>query len=111
MGRSRDATRARYKKRNALERVGKGRVKRLGPETKEAISAAFAQPDFEHARGVNHLQRVVLRLDPVMVDVAERFAAELMDRPDDNNKKRENNRRLPSTTSPRHAHWDASHSG
>ena len=29
-----------------------------------------------------------------MVDVAERFAAELMDRPDDNNKKRENNRRL-----------------
>ena len=25
MGRSRDATRARYKKRNALERVGKGR--------------------------------------------------------------------------------------
>ena len=43
---------------------------------------------------MNHLQRVALRLDPVMVDVAERFAAELMDRPDDNNKKRENNRRL-----------------
>ena len=40
------------------------------------------------------MQRVALRLDPVMVDVAERFAAELMDRPDDNNKKREGNRRL-----------------
>ena len=60
-------------------RIGANFVSDWSPDTKEAISAAFAQPDFEHARGVNHLQRVVLKLDPVMVDLAERFAVELME--------------------------------
>ena len=59
-------------------RIGANFVRDWRPETREAITEAFAQPDFEHARGVNHLQRVALKLDTVMVDLAEWFAVELM---------------------------------
>jgi DNA-dependent RNA polymerase len=47
------------------------------PETKKAIDAAFLGP-FEHAAGVNALAAVPLLIDPVMLDLVERFAVELM---------------------------------
>jgi DNA-directed RNA polymerase len=49
------------------------------PETKAALNVAFLNPDFEHAGAVNALGRVPLKIDPVMVDLVERFAV------DDNN--------------------------
>jgi hypothetical protein len=48
------------------------------PQTKKSIADAFLAP-FEHAGGVNALSMVPLRLDPVMVDLVERFAVDLMD--------------------------------
>jgi hypothetical protein len=49
------------------------------PETKKAINDAFINnPDFEHAKSVNALSQVPLKIDPVMVDLVERFAVELM---------------------------------
>jgi DNA-directed RNA polymerase len=46
-------------------------------ETRGAIEAAFKKP-FPHADAVNALQNVALELDPVMVDLAKQFAAQLM---------------------------------
>jgi DNA-directed RNA polymerase len=48
------------------------------PETKVAISAALSNPDWEHARGVNALSQVPLKIDPVMVKLVDRFAVKLM---------------------------------
>jgi DNA-directed RNA polymerase len=48
------------------------------PEIKKAINDAFLDPDFEHARGVNALSQVPLKIDPKMVALVERFAVELM---------------------------------
>ena len=58
-------------------RLGANFVRDWRPETRAAITAAF-EGEFEHARGVNNLQRVALVVDPVIVDLAERFAVELM---------------------------------
>jgi DNA-dependent RNA polymerase-like protein len=48
------------------------------PETKAAIDVAFLNPTFEHARGVDALARVPLKIDPVMLDLVERYAVEIM---------------------------------
>jgi len=48
------------------------------PETKAAINVAFLNPCFEHAAGVNALSSVPLKIDPVMLDLVEQFAVELM---------------------------------
>ena len=48
------------------------------PETKAAIEAAFVDPDWDHAGGVNALSQVPLKIDPGMVALVERFAVELM---------------------------------
>jgi DNA-directed RNA polymerase len=47
------------------------------PETKAAINAAFLKP-FEHAQAVNSLAMVPLTIDPVMVDLVDQFAVEVM---------------------------------
>jgi DNA-directed RNA polymerase len=49
------------------------------PETKTAIDVAFLNPAFEHAAGVNALASVPLKIDPVMLDLVERFAVDVMD--------------------------------
>lgn len=48
------------------------------PETKRAIEEAFTG-DFEHAKGVSALQRVPFIIDPVMRDLAARYAVDVMD--------------------------------
>jgi hypothetical protein len=48
------------------------------PETKTAIDVAFLNPLWDHARGVNALAGVPLKIDPVMLDLVERFAVDLM---------------------------------
>lgn len=48
------------------------------PETKAALDVAFLNPTFEHAAGVNALASVALKIDPVMLDLVERFALEIM---------------------------------
>jgi DNA-directed RNA polymerase len=48
------------------------------PETKAAIEEAFKDPNWEHARGVNALQRVPFRIDAKMLDLVERFAVDVM---------------------------------
>jgi hypothetical protein len=48
------------------------------PETETAIDDAFLNPTFEHARGVNALASVALKIDPDMLDLVKRFAVELM---------------------------------
>jgi DNA-directed RNA polymerase len=52
------------------------------PETQTAINAAFLNPAFEHARGVNALAAVPLTIDADMVDLVEQFAVKLMDNDD-----------------------------
>jgi hypothetical protein len=49
------------------------------PETKAAIVEAFKDPNWEHVRGVNALQRVPFRIDPKMLELVERFAVDVMD--------------------------------
>ena len=72
-------------------RLGATFVRDWRPETRAKITEAFKKSEFEHARGVNNLQQVALVLDPVMVDLAGRFAVELMDHDSD---KRAADRRL-----------------
>jgi hypothetical protein len=48
------------------------------PQTEAAINDAFLDPDWDHARGVNALGRVPLKIDAEMVALVERFAVELM---------------------------------
>jgi DNA-directed RNA polymerase len=48
------------------------------PETKTAIDVAFLNPVWDHARGVNALAQVPLRIDPVMLALVEQFAVEIM---------------------------------
>jgi DNA-directed RNA polymerase len=49
------------------------------PETERRIKAAFLNGDFEHARGVNRLAQVPLKIvDPVMVDLVEQFGPDVM---------------------------------
>jgi hypothetical protein len=51
-------------------------VRSWRPETRTAITAAFPE---EHARGVNALKRVALRVDQKMAALVERFAVDVMD--------------------------------
>jgi DNA-dependent RNA polymerase len=48
------------------------------PETKAAIDVAFLNPTWEHARGVNALSKVPLKIDTVMLALVERFAVDIM---------------------------------
>src|SRR5262249_48646518 len=48
------------------------------PETRAAIDIAFLNPVWDHARGVNALARVPLKIDPFMVRLVEQFAVKLM---------------------------------
>ena len=48
------------------------------PETKAAIEVAFLNPGWEHAKGVNALAKVPLKIDTGMLDLVERFAVDLM---------------------------------
>jgi hypothetical protein len=48
------------------------------PRTRELITAAFKGEDFEHARGVNALQRVPLRINKQLLSPVERFAVDVM---------------------------------
>jgi hypothetical protein len=54
------------------------------PGVKEAITAAFRDPDFEHPKGVNALQRVPLVIDRWTRDLVERHALKLLNRKVDN---------------------------
>jgi DNA-directed RNA polymerase len=56
------------------------------PETKAAITEAFQDPQWEHARGVNALKKVPLRIDTEMIPLVERFAVEVMGRTGDKRK-------------------------
>jgi hypothetical protein len=53
-------------------------VKDWSGETDAAIEAAFSGGNFEHAGGVNSLAQVAIVVDPVMVDLVERFAPDIM---------------------------------
>src|SRR5262249_35027425 len=44
------------------------------PETKKAINDAFLDPLWDHARGVNALSKVPLKIDTEMLPLVERFA-------------------------------------
>jgi hypothetical protein len=48
------------------------------PETKAAINVAFLNPDWDHARGVNALSKVPLKIDTGMLALVEQFAVDLM---------------------------------
>jgi DNA-directed RNA polymerase len=48
------------------------------PEHRAAIKEAFKNPDWEHVKAVNSLQRVPFKIDRVMVDLVERFGADVM---------------------------------
>ena len=61
------------------DRLQKTFVRDWRPETKAAITAAFEGDNFEHARGVNALKRVPLRIDEQMLNLVERFAVDVMD--------------------------------
>jgi DNA-dependent RNA polymerase len=56
------------------------------PETKAAITAAFDDPNWEHAKGVNALKKVPLQIDPTMLALVERFAVDVMGRTGDQRK-------------------------
>jgi DNA-directed RNA polymerase len=53
-------------------------VRAWQPEIKAAIEAAFLDSNFQHAKGVNSLSQVPLKIDSVQIDLAERFAVPLM---------------------------------
>ena len=44
------------------------------------ITEAFRDPDWEHARGINTLQRVPFAIDPAILDLVDRFAVKVMGR-------------------------------
>ena len=48
------------------------------PETKKAINVAFLNPLFEHAQAVNALASVPLRIDPLMLELVDQFAVDVM---------------------------------
>ena len=48
------------------------------PRTRELITAAFKGEDFEHARDVNALQRVPLRINKQLLSAVECFAVDVM---------------------------------
>jgi DNA-directed RNA polymerase len=50
------------------------------PETRALISEAFRNPEWEHPRGINALQKVPFTIDPVILDLVDRFAVKIMDR-------------------------------
>ena len=60
------------------DRLGAKFVRDWRPETQAAISEAF-RGDFEHARGVNALRRVPLRIDDQMLALVKEFAVDVMD--------------------------------
>ena len=47
--------------------------------TQAAIEKAFQNPEWEHAKAINALQRVPLEIDPVIADLVDRFAVKVMD--------------------------------
>ena len=49
-------------------------------ETRALITEAFRDPNWEHARGINALQRVPFTIDPVILDLVDRFAVKIMGR-------------------------------
>ena len=65
------------------DRLGANFVRDWRPEAKAAIDAAFEDPEFEHAKGVNALRRVALKIDQRMLALVERFAVDVMDHLDD----------------------------
>ncbi len=50
------------------------------PETKAAITQAFGDPSWEHAKGINALKKVPLKIDVTMLALVERFAVDVMGR-------------------------------
>jgi DNA-directed RNA polymerase len=56
------------------------------PETRAAITGAFKDPGWEHAKGVNALKRVPLKINTPMLDVIAEFAVEIMGHSDDKRK-------------------------
>jgi DNA-directed RNA polymerase len=62
------------------ERLQATFVRDWHPETRKSINAAFRDPYFEHARGVNALQRVPFRIDDQLLALVDRFAVEVMNR-------------------------------
>jgi DNA-directed RNA polymerase len=61
------------------DRLGADFVRDWRPETRAAITKAFEDPDFEHARGVNSLQRVAFKIDQRMLDLVESLADKVLD--------------------------------
>jgi hypothetical protein len=60
-------------------------------ETKAAVAETFRNGKFEHAHGVNELQRTAFRIDARMLDLVDRFAVEILNHSGD---KRSNDERL-----------------
>ena len=51
------------------------------PETRALITKAFRDPNWEHSRGISTLQRVPFTIDPVILDLVDRFAVKIMGAP------------------------------
>ena len=63
-------------------------------ETRALITKAFRDPNWEHARGISTLQRVPFTIDPVILDLVDRFAVKIMGRSE---KQRFNDHRTVNT--------------
>ena len=64
------------------------------PETRALITKAFRDPNWEHSRGISTLQRVPFTIDPVILDLVDRFAVKIMGRSE---KQRFNDHRTVNT--------------
>src|SRR5262249_54962831 len=60
-------------------------------ETKEAITEAFKDPEWEHPKGLNALKRVPYKINTRMLPLVDEFAVKLMGHWDD--EKRQNDKR------------------
>lgn len=64
------------------------------PETRALITEAFRDPNWEHSRAISTLQRVPFTIDPVILDLVDRFAVKIMGRSE---KQRFNDHRTVNT--------------
>ena len=55
-------------------------VSSVYPETRALITKAFRDPNWEHSRGINTLQRVPFTIDPAILDLVDRFAVKVLGR-------------------------------
>ncbi len=60
------------------DRLSAAFVRDWHPQTRAAITEAFKDPDWEHAKGVSALECVPFKINTRLLDLVNRFAVELM---------------------------------